>query len=63
MGFLSRWKKLQEETARMISWWEFTVCSARLVNIHPKGCYKMGETIIPFEMEYIKQSRVHKVEC
>lgn len=54
MGILSRWKKLQEETARMISWWEFTVCSALLVNIHPKIYYKMEEIIIPFEMEYIK---------
>lgn len=38
----------------MISWWEFTVCSALLVNIHPeREVIKMEEAIIPFDMEYI----------
>lgn len=46
----------------MISWWEFTASSALLVNIHPKrDVIKMEEAIIPFGMEYIKQSIVHKV--
>lgn len=65
MGLLSRHKILQEITciARMISWWEFTASAALLVNIHPKSdVIKMEEAIIPFGMEYIKQSIVHKVE-
>lgn len=42
----------------VISLWEFTVYSAHLVNIHPKrGVIKMEETIIPFDMECIKQTK------
>ena len=35
----------------MIRWWEFTVCAALLVHIHPKrDVIKMEETIKTFDM-------------
>lgn len=38
--------------------WEFTICSAHLVNTHPKrDVIKIEETIISFDMEHIKQTK------
>lgn len=50
----------------MIGWWEFTVSSALLVNLHPKrDVIRMEEAVIPFGMEYIKQAKQssQSIEC